>query len=255
MTGKQSVQLYAHHDLGKILVIDGEVQHIENYQCIYHEMLVHLPVTFMKNPQRALIIGGGSLFAAFEILKYSSIVKVDLCDHDPYVIALMEKHYPHAKSVIKDTRFNYIEEDAIKYLELSDSKYDLIINDCFNVIKQSTSTGMQLSDLLLGMLRENGICSDIIYRHIFDRETIIPTIQKMKTYSNVCFSLVTVPEYPGVLHLEVLWGKNQNLRQDKKTGYNLEQKQKSIFQYYNPNMLHYYLYLPPYLKALLNNEL
>ena len=38
--GKQSIQLYHHKQLGKILIINDEIQHIESYQAIYHELLV-----------------------------------------------------------------------------------------------------------------------------------------------------------------------------------------------------------------------
>ena len=96
--------------LGLILTINNEIQHIERYQCLYHELLVHLPVSFCAEPKTALIIGGGSLFAAHEILKYPSIKKVVLCDHDHSVLDLMEKYYSHAKMVKKDLRFHFIEQ-------------------------------------------------------------------------------------------------------------------------------------------------
>jgi len=249
-TDKQFIQLYLHPILGKILIIDGEIQHIENYQCIYHEMLVHLPMSFIPTPKNALILGGGSLFAAYEMLKYSTITKVDLCDYDPCVLSLMKKHYSHANSVLYDNRFNYININAKEFLETTASKYDLIVNDCFNIIKETTKSGVALSDLLFETLTENGVCSDIIYRHIFDKDTTIATLKKMKTYSNVCFALVTVPEYPGVLHLETLWGKNQYVNQNARANYNLEQSNMGMLQYYNPSILPYYLYLPQYIKSL-----
>jgi spermidine synthase len=249
-TDRQAIQLYAHPTLGKVLVINGEIQHIENYQCLYHEMLTHFPMSFIQYPQHALIIGGGSLFAAYEILKYSSITKVVLCDYDPVVITLMEKHYTHVKKVLTDNRFHYINEDARQFLETSTHKYDLIVNDCFNIVKAVLPSGVPLADILFEKLTQDGVCSDIIYRYIFDQDTTTATIRKMRTYCNVCFSLVTVPEYPGVLHLEALWGKNRNLVQTAKTSCNPEQKQKRMFQYYNPDMLPYYLYLPEYIKAL-----
>lgn len=248
-TDKQAVQLYLHPLLGKVLIIDGEIQHIENYQCIYHEMLVHLPISFLSNPKSALIIGGGSLFAAHEILKYSTITKVDLCDYDPCVISLMKNHYSHAKNVLYDSRFHYINKNAIEFIEVTPSRYDLIVNDSFNIVKETNQSGIPLSDCLFEMLTESGVCSDIIYRHIFDKDTSA-TIRKMETYPNTCFSLVTVPEYPGVLHLEAIWGKNQNLTQNARTSYNLEQSNMKMFEYFNPYMLPYYLYLPPYIKHL-----
>ncbi|RAU90795.1 spermidine synthase [Paenibacillus sp. YN15] len=249
---RQAIQLYIHPVLGKVLVINDEIQHIENYQCIYHEMLVHLPISFIPYPQQALIIGGGSLFSAYELLKYTSITKVVLCDYDPAVISLMEKNYPHVEKVLTDKRFHYINSDAKKYLEVETNQYDIIINDCFNIIKEVSPSGKPLADLLFEKLTHNGICSDIIYRHIFDQETTCATLEKMKAYSNVCFSLVTVPEYPGILHLEVLWGKNDKLKQTARNACNLEQFQSHMFQYYNPTMLPYYLYLPKYLDAVFN---
>lgn len=44
---KQQIILYLHKNLGKILVINGEIQHIEFYQQFYHEQLVHLPIAFI----------------------------------------------------------------------------------------------------------------------------------------------------------------------------------------------------------------
>ncbi len=58
ITEKQKVKIYSHPLLGLILTINNEIQHIERYQCLYHELLVHLPVSFCAEPKTALIIGG-----------------------------------------------------------------------------------------------------------------------------------------------------------------------------------------------------
>ena len=74
----QYIQLMNHPWLGKVLIINGEIQHIEKYQTLYHEMLIHLPAAFVPEVSSVLILGGGSLFAAHEVLKYPSIKKVIL---------------------------------------------------------------------------------------------------------------------------------------------------------------------------------
>ena len=104
VTLKQKIEIYRHDTLGLVLVINGEIQHIENYQCMYHEQLVHLPISFCDCPQTALVLGGGSLFAAYELLKYPSIQSITLCDHDYTVLKLMEHYYNHAKMVLADKR-------------------------------------------------------------------------------------------------------------------------------------------------------
>ena len=249
---KQSLIMYRHNELGYVFTINNEIQHIEKYQALYHEMLVHLPMNFIKSPETALIIGGGSLFAANELLKYPSIKSVTLCDYDHTVLEMMKKYYKHAREVFANSKFEYIERDGHKFINDNKNKYDIIINDCFNLAVESQNTGINLFRKFYDSLTETGVACDIIYRHIFDRQTTIDTLKELHTYSNTAFSLVAVPEYPGVLHLETMWGKSTNLFQHQKTVNNDYQKKilkssQSPFDFYSPKNLQYYLYLPPYI--------
>lgn len=256
VSSKQSIQIYRHPLLGLILVINDEIQHIENYQCFYHEILVHLPMSFCALPQRALVLGGGSLFAAYEILKYPSIQEVILCDHDRMVLDLMQKYYVHAKMVLNDSRFQFIESDGIEFMRNSASQYDLIVNDCFNLLSQSYKNNFSLYKRLNDMLTNEGVCSDVIYRHIFDSKITHNSIQEVKKISNIALSLVTVPEYPGILHVETIWGKNTNISQQCKRTFNsfhLEciDNNLTVFKFFSPENIPFYLYLPPYLKTFI----
>ena len=256
ITPKQKIEIYQHNILGLVLVINGEIQHIERYQCIYHEQLVHLPISFCECPQTALVLGGGSLFAAHELLKYPSMQTVTLCDHDYTVLNLMEKYYDHAKIVLTDKRFYFVESDGVEFLASNKKNYDIIINDCFNLLKESNTYGFSFFKKMNDMLTNNGVCSDIIYRHIFDGTITHDSIREIKKCSKIALSLVTVPEYPGILHIQAIWGKNKNIAQTCKSTFNLFQKQNletnnSLFNFYSPQNLPYYLYLPPYIKAML----
>lgn len=255
-TRQQKIVLYKHPFLGMVLIINGEIQHIENYQCPYHELLVHLPASFIKSPQNALVIGGGSLFAAYEILKYPSIENVTLCDHDSKVLELMAKYYSHAKQVRNNPKFKFVEEDGIKYIENCHDKYDLIINDCFNLLSISMEKRIPIYLKLKELLTPFGVCSDIIYRHIFDGEITKNSIKEIKKYSNIALALVTVPEYPGILHIETIWGNSPYLSQKCKHVINEYQNQitkgeNNPFQFFSPNNLPFYLYIPPYIKKII----
>lgn len=256
-TNKQTIEIYRHPLLGLVLVINGEIQHIEKYQCLYHEILVHLPMSFCAMPNNALVLGGGSLFAAYEILKYPSIREVTLCDHDYTVLQLMAKYYPHAQTVISDPRFHFIESDGILHLRNDTNQYDFIVNDCFNLLKESIQNKFSLYKKLTNMLTEDGVCSDIIYRHVFDGSITHDSIQEIKKESKVALSLVAVPEYPGILHVETIWGKNPNISQSRKRTINKFQQEcintnnLSVFNFFSPENIPFYLYLPPYLKKFL----
>ena len=257
-SSKQNIQLLNHQWLGKILIINGEIQHIEKYQPLYHELLVHLPAAFVPNIQNVLILGGGSLFAAFEILKYPSVEHVTLCDYDSSVLQLMTKYYHHARVVRNDPRFNYIETEGKSFIKSTKSKYDLIINDCFNIANISNKENTSYFTMLSDMCSPNGVCADIIYRHIFDRQTTIDTLSYLKKEKHLVMSLVTVPEYPGILHIETIWGKSKYISQQAKTPRNIYQQKvikgayPSPYEIYSPANLSFYLYLPPYIKNMFN---
>lgn len=253
----QLIQLMSHPWLGKVLIINGEIQHIEKYQTLYHEMLIHLPVAFIPELSSALILGGGSLFAAHEILKYPSIKKVVLCDYDRSVLELMERHYSHARAVLGDARFQYIESEGIDFIAKEDGLYDLVVNDCFNLVAESKNTDSSLFSLLSNRCTNTGVCVDIIYRHIFDRQVTVDTLCYLHGQSKLVLSLVIVPEYPGILHLETIWSsRSATLSQDLSAPINtfqqevIAQKRGAPFHYFSPQHLPFYLYLPPYIKEM-----
>ena len=254
----QSIKLLEHPLLGKVLVINDEIQHIEKYQLFYHEMLVHLPVAFIPHLESVLIIGGGSLFAAYEALKYKSVKKVILCDYDHAVLDVMYRYYKHARNVMNDPRFIYIEKEGSRFVMTEENQYDLIVNDCFNLALLSNNKNISYYELLSKMNTSHGVCVDIIYRHIFDKKTNMDTLNYLSRQGNMALSLVAVPEYPGILHLETLWGKNISICQSLKYPINDIQKDsadnRNDFQcdFYSPSNLSFYLYLPPYIKAMFN---
>jgi spermidine synthase len=253
---KKRIQLFNHILLGKILVIDNEIQHVEAWACLYHEMLVHIPVSFIDKLERVLILGGGSLFTAKEILKYPSVKEVVMIDHDPSVIQLVEKNYSHASKILNDNRFDLKIGDAFDTLKKLNGGFDLIINDAVDLFNfKSLKTKKQnLFNQLNENLAVDGVCSDLIYRHIFEKELSINTIRNLKKNFNTAFSLVTVPEYPGVLHVLSMWGKSKNISQtlniSKNEVHHTWSKSNNPCEYFSPQFLNYYLYIPPYIKGL-----
>ena len=246
---KQTISLFNHPWLGRILVINDEIQHIENYQVIYHEMLVHLPISFIPEIKNVLILGGGSLFAAEEVLKYSSVTQLTLCDYDPSVLEIMKKYYSHANRVYNDKRFHYVNNDVSNFIMTCDVKFDLIINDCFNISNQSNNDDVSYYHIMSELCSSTGLCVDIIYRHIFDKQTTRDALLYLKKENNVVLSMVSVPEYPGILHLETIWGNSSFLSQSAQKVVNrIQNSSPSFFTYYNPKYLEYYLYLPPYIQ-------
>lgn len=247
----QKIQVFEHPVLGKILVLNDEIQNIERWTALYHESIVHIPMMFIKNPRKVLILGGGDLFAAAEVLKYPSVEKVIICDYDPDVIAITEKHYSHAHNVLLDSRIRLVHVDAREYLASTYETFDLIIDDCFNLVDDVFNTTDIFLEIKEKLTEGIGICSSLIYRHILDKETAKRTIERLLIKQRTALSLVFVPEYPGVLHLLTLWGKAKTLSQGLHKSINdFHGSGKINCSFFDPLYCDYYLYLPKYIKNI-----
>lgn len=252
----QDVQIFQHCQLGKVLVINNEIHNVEKWAPIYHEAITHIPMMFIEQPKSVLILGGGDLYAAKILLEYPSVEQIVICDHDPNVIRLTQKYYAHADHVVNDSRIRFIYNDAKQYLNNCSEKFDLIIDDCFNLVETFDETD-NIFEVLHGLLTEDiGICCSLLYRHIFEQHTMQLTKERLLKKQKTVLSLVAVPEYPGVLHLLTIWGKSKNLSQNLKTSKNLWHKkcleediQCGIL--FSPQYCQFYLYLPPYIRKLL----
>lgn len=252
-SGANALRLFHHQTLGRILIINNEVQHVEAWQALYHEPVVHLSAAFLPRLEDVLILGGGSLFAAREVLRYPSVIRCTLVDHDPEVLSLMKEHYPHARTVMGDPRFRYLPADAAEYLRNTSDNFDLIINDCFDVLAEKRC-GIDIFALVRDRLKTIGACSDLVYRHILENEYVTETRKLIPPPNASIAALVTVPEYPGVLHALTVWG-GAPLRQDARLPVNKTQLQwcatgSPQLEFYDPRYLPAHLYLPPFLRKL-----
>lgn len=243
--------IYRHKQLGRVLVLDGEIQHVEKWVPLYHEPLVHLPAAFLPAPATALLLGGGSFFAAKELLRYRSIERVVMLERDSILIDEICDVYEHAREARQDTRLDLRIGDAFETLSTMEEQFDLVINDAVDLLGGSTGDGFRS---LGTALRKGGICSDVMYRHIFECDVGRRTISAIASRFRIALALLFVPEYPGVLHMLTLWSKQSRLNQRATKSHNKEQLLWSAkphlnpCAYFDPRFLSYYLHLPQYVR-------
>ncbi|MEE9382101.1 MAG: polyamine aminopropyltransferase [Nannocystaceae bacterium] len=70
------------------LYIDGDLQFSSDDEAIYHEFLVHAPMSVAHSRRRVLILGGGDGLALREVLKYDDVEEVVLVDIDRRITEL-----------------------------------------------------------------------------------------------------------------------------------------------------------------------
>ncbi|MEM1139767.1 MAG: polyamine aminopropyltransferase [Pseudomonadota bacterium] len=128
----QSILLFDNEALGRVLVLDGNVQITDRDEAAYSEMLVHPAVYEHGDVKSVLIIGGGDGAVAEEVLKHETIETCDLCEIDPRVIGLAREHLGSVnKGVFDHPKFTLHLKDASDLIAdpQRQSAYDLVISD------------------------------------------------------------------------------------------------------------------------------
>ena len=151
----QRIQIVDTERLGRILILDGNIQMAEADEAGYHEMIVHTALcrAGAGNPaggRRVLIIGGGDGGAAREALRHDDVSAVDLVDIDGDVLRAAREflkrtwNHPDKDGPLEvDPRFHAHAEDGVEWLKKvgtadGPEPYDLIVVDASDPIGPGT---------------------------------------------------------------------------------------------------------------------
>ncbi len=114
------------------LYLNGHLQFSTSDEYRYHEALVHLPASLLPSRSQVLVLGGGDGLAVREVLKYNDVDAITLIDIDPVMTNLGRKH-PLLREVnldaLRDPKVKIINQDAQKFLQTTEARYNLIIID------------------------------------------------------------------------------------------------------------------------------
>ena len=170
-------------DYGKCLVINGEIQLCEKKEYIYHEMLVHFPIQYLKNNiEYVTIIGGGDLMTLREIMKYKTIKKVFMLELSKEIVQLCQEYFDQ-DDFSDDDRVEIIYGDANVTIHTLLEEYkhsmDLVIVDSTedsldNLSIDSTEFFYKCFELL----HENGVIvkNGVFFKQLFQSYDDITSI-------------------------------------------------------------------------------
>ena len=126
----QRMRILQSKDLGKLLVLDDEIQFAELDEFVYHEMFCFPSLLSHNNPQSVLIIGGGDLLLAKQVLKFPNIKRIEVVDLDSKVVDICKKRFNNLLTgVIDNPKLNVIIQDGFEFVSNTKRKYDVIYID------------------------------------------------------------------------------------------------------------------------------
>ncbi|MDR2539173.1 MAG: polyamine aminopropyltransferase [Chlamydiales bacterium] len=196
----QDILIFENKEFGKVMALDSVVQFTTKDECIYHEMITHIPLFAHGNVKDVLIIGGGDGGVAREVLKHPNIRSVTLVEIDSFVIDLTKKYVPEIpQGVFEHPKLQLIVDDGVNFVKNSQKNYDVIITDSNDPIGPSqvlfTETFYRYCKKLL---KEKGILvvqNGDFFMQSQEYQTTFSHLQLL--FRNVSFYLANVPTYIG----------------------------------------------------------
>ena len=85
----QRIDVFETKELGKMIVLDGEIIFSDADEFIYNEMIVHVPMAVHPNVKNVLIIGGGDGGVARVLTEYPEIEHIDVVEQDARFLLLV----------------------------------------------------------------------------------------------------------------------------------------------------------------------
>ncbi len=115
------------------LFLNGEYQFSVDFEDIYHEYFVHIPMILNDRiPQKVLVLGGGDGLLNRELLKYSQIKSITHVELDEKMIEVAKTHPVLSfinKGSLENPRVKIQIADAYQYIKNTDEKFDAIYID------------------------------------------------------------------------------------------------------------------------------
>ncbi len=115
---------------GRVLAIDQIFMTSEKDEYLYHEMIVHPPLTTSSRIGRVLVIGGGDGGTVREVLTYPEVERVVMVEIDGKVVEVSKKYLDKIGTAWDDPRLELIIGDGIDYAKNADvAPFDVILLD------------------------------------------------------------------------------------------------------------------------------
>ncbi len=131
----QKIEVYETTGFGRMLVIDGTVQLVEEGERSYHEPLVHPALLAHADPSDVLVIGGGDGGTLREVLRHPEVSRAVMVELDPEVLSVSKAYLRVAPELLQrlfadsEPRASLRVESGADYLERNEGAFDAIIVD------------------------------------------------------------------------------------------------------------------------------
>lgn len=196
----QMIDVYKNPFFGNILVIDDDLQLTEHDESNYHEMISHVPLNYIPNAKRVLIIGGGDGGTLREVCKHSNVKEIYLIEIDEEVINVSKKYFKNTSKSFDDKRLNLVIEDGYKWVKKNkkdlENYFDVIIVDSTDYNTALKLFSKKFYKMLNDIMKIDGILTFNCMGLSWEKNDVDEVIKDMKkNYRYVNLYQVFIPTY------------------------------------------------------------
>lgn len=124
--GSRRIDILESEELGRIILVDGNIILVEADAVAYREMVVHVPLNAQPEARRALIVGGGDGNLLTELVRYQEIESITIVEPDSSLVDTVRRFFPENGAAFDDHRSLLVQEEAGTYIRETRERYDLI---------------------------------------------------------------------------------------------------------------------------------
>ncbi len=260
-TKYQKVDILEVEPFGKTLFLDDKIQSAQIDEYIYHEALVHIAMFSHPEPKRVLIMGGGEGATLREVLKHPSVKEAVMVDIDEELVNLCKKYLPEwNNSAFEDPRSKIYFTDARRFIEETNSLYDVIISDLTEPIEGGPSVKLftkEFYNTVFNKLSDKGIfvaqagSADPLYPNFVASlyKTIRTVFPIVKVYWTFMFSF-QLP-WAFVIASKSIDPENVKLTEIQEK---ISKISRDAFKFYYPNVHYAVFAIPKYLKQAIEEK-
>ncbi|KAL5016153.1 hypothetical protein ScPMuIL_005742 [Solemya velum] len=250
----QQILVFKSKMFGNVLALDGVIQCTEKDECVYQEMIVHLPLNCHPNPKKVLVIGGGDGGVVREVVKHDSVESVVLCEIDEKVVEVSKKFLPHMAEGFDSPKLTLFIGDGIEFMKKHKHEFDVIITDSSDPI--GPAEGLFQRPYYINMkeaLSDNGIVCCQGENLWLD----LPLIEQILTFAKEVFPKIgyaysSMPTYIGGQIGYILCSKDENMKfQEPVRCLTEADVELQKLQYYNTDVHRASFVLPQFARKVL----
>jgi spermidine synthase len=252
----QKIEIFDTDALGKVLILNGCFMVTEKDSFIYHEMLVHPAMAVLSDPRKILIIGGGDGGAVTEVVKYSTVESVILCEIDRAVVDSCREYFPEISKGLSDPRAQVVCEDGAAFVRNFTEEFDLVLVDSTDPVGPGVALfETTFYESVRKSLKRGGVAVFQSESPLFMGDVFSRTVRELRlVFGNDSATpyLATIPSYPGGLWSFTFC--SEGVDPMNRRGQELPREVARTLQYYDYQVHSAALALPVFVRNLLGDH-